>query len=117
MKEAEAILQILKDVFLIHLNNWKRNSQACDSHRGFCLLLIARKILANILLNRLDVHRDQAGVIPESQCGLRKDSGTTDIIFTANSFRRYAKNTKNICMTFVDLTKALDTVVMGKRYK
>jgi len=35
----------------------------------------------NILLNRLLVHLDQ-GLLPENQCGLKKEHGTVDIIFT-----------------------------------
>ena len=36
-------------------------------------------LLAKILLNRLNAHLDQTGLIPESQCGFRKDRGTIDI--------------------------------------
>ena len=39
--------------------------------------------MAKFLLNRLNAHLDQAGLIPESQCGFRKDKGTIDMIFTA----------------------------------
>ena len=46
------------------------------------LLSNAGKILAKILLNRLNAHLDHDGLIPESQRGFRKDKGTIDMIFT-----------------------------------
>ena len=47
----------------------------------------AGKILAKILLNRLNAHLDQAGLIPESQCGFRKDRGTINMIFKARQLQ------------------------------
>ena len=79
--------------------------------RGVSLLSIAGRILAKILLNRLNAHLDQAGLIPESQCGFRKDRGTIDIIFTARQLQeKCQKQNVDLYMTFVDLTKAFDTV-------
>ena len=66
-----------------------------------------------ILLNRLNVHFDQKGLIPESQCGFRKDRGTIDMIFTARQLPEKCKEQNVdilVYMTFVDLTKAFDTV-------
>ena len=79
----EAIPQGFKDTSILHLYKQKGNPQVCDNHRGISLLTIAEKILAKILFNRLNAHLDQAGLIPESQCGFRKDRGTIDMIFTA----------------------------------
>ena len=62
-----AIPQDFKDASIIHLYKRKGNRQVCDNHRGISLLSIAGKILAKILLNRLNAHLDQAGLIPESQ--------------------------------------------------
>ena len=75
------------DASIIHLYKRKGNPQVCDNHRGISLLSIAGKILAKILLNRLNAHLDQAGLIPESQCGFRKDRGTIDMIFTARQLQ------------------------------
>ena len=83
MWRKEAIPQDFKDASIIHLYNRKGNPQVCDNHRGISLLSIAGKILAKLLLNRLNAHPDQAGLIPESLCGFRKDRGTIDMIFTA----------------------------------
>ena len=72
---------------------------------------IAGKILAKILLNRLNAHLDQAELIPESQCGFRKDRGIIDMIFTARQLQEKCQEQNvDLYMTFVDLTKAFDTV-------
>ena len=76
MWRKEAIPQYFKDASIIHLNKRKGNPQVCDNHRGISLLSIAENILAKVLLNRLNVHLGKAGLIPESQCGFRKDRGT-----------------------------------------
>ena len=65
----EAIPHDFKYASIIHPYKRKGNPQVhvCDNHIGICLLSIAGKILAKILLNRLNAHLDQAGFIPESQ--------------------------------------------------
>ena len=75
----------------------------CDNHRGISLLSIAGKILARNLLNRLIDHLEQ-GLLPESQCGFRKERGTTDMIFAARQLQEKCQEQN------VDLTKAFDTV-------
>ena len=70
-----------------HLYKRKGNAQACDNHRGISLLSIAGKILAKLLLNRLNEQADQAGLLPEGHCGFRKDRGTIDMIFTVRQLQ------------------------------
>ena len=107
----EAIPQEFKDASIIHIYKRKGNPQVCENHRGISLLCIAGKILAKILLNRLSVHLDQTGLISESQCGFRKDRGTIDMIFTARQLQKKCQEQNvDLYMTFVDLTKAFDTV-------
>ena len=111
MWRKEAIPQDFKDASIIHLYKRKGNPQVCDNHRGISLLEIAGKILAKIYLNRLPAHLDQAGLIPESQCGFRKDRGTIAMIFTARQLQEKCQEQNvDLYMTFVDLTKAFDTV-------
>ena len=101
-------IRCIKDASIIHLYKRKGNPQVCDNHRGISLLSIAGKILAKILLNRLNVHLDQTGLIPESQCGFRKDRGTIDMIFTARQLQEKCQEQNvDLYMTFVDLTKLL----------
>ncbi|BHF66697.1 hypothetical protein SprV_0200971900 [Sparganum proliferum] len=74
--------QDFKDATIVHLYKRKGNHQLCDNHRDISMLNIAGKIFALILLNRLNNHLEQ-GLILESQCGLRRHRGTTDMIFAA----------------------------------
>ena len=56
-----------KNSTIIHLLKRKGNPQVCDNHRGISLLSIAGKILARVLLNRLnEQHMEQSGLLPES---------------------------------------------------
>ena len=111
MWRKEPIPQDFKDISLIHLCKRKGNSQVCDNHRGNSLLSIAGKILAKVLLNRMNAHLGQTGLIPESQCGFRKDRGIIDMLFKARQLqaKRQQQNV-DLYMTFVHLTKAFDTV-------
>ena len=109
MWRNEAITQEFKDASIIHLFKREGNPQLCDNHRGI-LLSIAGKVLARVLLNRLNEHLEQSGLLPESQCGFRKDRGTIDMIFTARQPQeKCQEQNMDLYMTFVDLTKAFDT--------
>nr|VZI07985.1 unnamed protein product [Spirometra erinaceieuropaei] len=102
--------QDLKDATIVHLYKRKGNRQVCDNHRGISLLDIAGKIFARILLNRLNNHLAQ-GLLPESQCGFRRHRGTTDMIFAARQLQEKCQEMRtHLYSTFVDLTKAFDTV-------
>ena len=108
--ETETVPQNLKDASIIHLYKRKGNRQACDNHRGISLLSIAGKILARILLNRLNVHLEQ-GLLPESQCGFRKERGTIDMVFAARQLQEKCQEQNlDLYSIFIDLTKAFDSV-------
>ena len=107
---SEQVPQQLKDASIIHIYKRKGNRQSCDNHRGISLLSIAGKILARILLNRLLKHQEQ-GLLPESQCGFRAKRGTADMIFAARQLQeKCQEQQRDLFVTFVDLTKAFDTV-------
>ena len=102
--------QQLKDANVVHIYKRKGNRQSCDNHRGISLLSIAGKILSRVLLNRLLLHLE-AGLLPESQCGFRAERGTADMIFAARQLQEKCQEQhSDLYMTFVDLTKAFDTV-------
>ena len=110
MWNPEKIPQELKDASIIHLYKRKGNRQVCDNHRGISLLSIAGKILARILLNRLINHLEE-GLLPESQCGFRQGRSTVDMIFAARQLHEKCQEQNvGLYTTFVDLTKAFDTV-------
>ncbi|BHF67139.1 hypothetical protein SprV_0301016300 [Sparganum proliferum] len=99
-----------KDATIVHLFKWKGNRQVCDNHRSISLLNIAGKIFPRILLNRLNNHLEQ-GLLPESQCGFRRHRGTMDMIFAARQLQKNCQEMRtHLYSTFVDLTKAFDTV-------
>ena len=67
-------------------------------------------ILARVLLNRLLKHLEQ-GPLPESQCGFHAGRGTIDMVFAARQLQEKSmEQHQDLYMTFVDLTKAFDTV-------
>nr|VZI43015.1 unnamed protein product [Spirometra erinaceieuropaei] len=69
-----------------------------------------REDFARILHNRLNNHLVQ-GLLPESQCGFLRYRGTTDMIFAARQFQEKCQEMRtHLYSTFVDLTKAFDTV-------
>ena len=62
------------------------------------------------MLNRLIVHLEH-GLLPESQWGFRGGRGTVDMIFAARQLHeKYQKQYDDLFITFIDLTKAFDTV-------
>nr|VZI29872.1 unnamed protein product [Spirometra erinaceieuropaei] len=102
--------QDFKDATIVHLYKREGNRQVCDNHRGISLLNIAGKIFARIPLNRLNSHLEQ-GLLPESQCGFRRHRGTTDMIFAARQLQEKCQEMRtHLYSTFVDLTKAFDTM-------
>ena len=108
--QQETVPQDLKDASIIHLYKHKGNRQDCNNHHGISLLSIAGKILARILLNRLMKHLEQ-GLLPESQCGFRKERGTIDMVFAARQLQEKCQEQNvDLYSTYVDLTKAFDTV-------
>ncbi|XP_069960323.1 RNA-directed DNA polymerase from mobile element jockey [Cherax quadricarinatus] len=108
--QHETVPQDFKDASIMHLYKRKGNRQACDNHRGISLLSIAGKTLARVLLNRLNEHLEQ-GLLPESQCGFRKDRGTIDMVFAARQLQeKCQEQNADLYSTYVDLTKAFDTV-------
>ena len=108
--EQGKLPQDLRDAVIITLykNKWEKSN--CDNYRGITLLSIAGKILARILLNRLvpTIAEDNT---PESQCGFRRNRSTTDMVFVLWQLQEKCRQqNKGLYVSFVDLTKAFDTV-------
>jgi len=115
--EEGRLPQEFKDASIVHLYKRKGNRQCCDNHRGISLLCIAGKILARLLLNRLITHLER-GHLPESQCGFRAGRGTVDMIFAARQLQEKCQEQyQDLITTFVDLTKAFDTVSRNGLWK
>ena len=108
--DNETFPQEFKDATIVHIYKRKGNKRSCDNHRGISLLAIAGKILDRVLLNRLLKHLEQ-GHPPESQCGFRAGRGTIDMVFATRQLQEKSmEQHQDLYMTFVDLTKAFDTV-------
>ena len=108
--EQGKLPQDLRDAVIITLYKNKGEKSNCDNYRGITLLSIAGKILARILLNRLvpTIAEDNT---PESQCGFRRNRSTTDMVFVLRQLQEKCREqNKGLYVSFVDLTKAFDTV-------
>ena len=95
---------------LVILYKSKGDKSNCDNYRGITLLESVGKILARLLLNRLQkfICND---IIPESQSGFRSGRGCIDMIFTARQFQeKCIEQQMPLFQVFVDLTKAFDSV-------
>ena len=65
-------------------------------------------MLAKNPLNRLNLNLDQTGLIPDGQCGFRKDRGTIDMLFTARQLQvECQEQTVDRRITFVDLKQSV----------
>ena len=121
MWNQEQLPQEFRDATIVHIYKHKGNRQCCDNHRRISLLSITGKILARILLNCLLDHLEQ-GLLPKSPSGFRAGRRTTDMIFAAHQLQEKCMEEQcDLYTTFVDLTKAFDTVsrdglwkIMGK---
>nr|VZI01508.1 unnamed protein product [Spirometra erinaceieuropaei] len=110
MWRQDEVPQDFKDATIVHLYKRKANHQLCDNHRCISLLNIAGKIFVRILLNCLNNHLEE-GLLPESQCAFRRHRGTTDMISDARQLQQKCQEMRTqMYSTFVDLTKAFDTV-------
>ena len=108
--EAEDVPQQWKDARIISIYKRKGDRATCGNSRGISLLSVAGKVLAKILLARLNTNIvDKA--CPESQCGFRRGRGTVDMVFVARQLQEKCREQhRNMCMAFIDLTKAFDTI-------
>ena len=97
-----------KNALIIKLYK-KGDTLNCGNYRGISLLAVAGKILSNILLVRME--NLLSDILPESQCGFRRERSTVDMIFSLNQIQEKCKEQNlDIYMVFIDLTKAYDTV-------
>ena len=106
--DIEEVPQELKVASIVTI--FKKGSRTeCGNYRGISLLSVAGKIIAKVLLNRLQPLSES--FIPETQCGFRPGRGTTDMIFSARQVQEKCREQgRDLCLAFIDLTKAFDSV-------
>jgi hypothetical protein len=98
------------DGVLVTLFKGKGTKLVCDNYRGITLLEAVGKVLARLLLNRLQ-EQICNNVFPEAQCGFRANRGTTDMTFSVRQLHeKCIEQNVALFQVFVDLTKAFDTV-------
>ena len=104
----EEVPQELTDASIVAI--FKKGSRTdCGNYRGISLLSVAGKILAKVLLNRLQPLSEST--IPETQCGFRPGRGTTVMIFSARQVQENCREQgRDLCLAFIDHTNAFDSV-------
>ena len=108
--ETEDLPQAWKDAKIVTIYKRKGDRADCSNSRGISLLSAGGKALAHILLQRLVQHVVDR-VVPESQCGFRRDRSTVDMVFTARLLQEKCREQhQDLYVAFVDLTKAFDSV-------
>ena len=90
-----SVPQDFKDATIISLFK-KGKRSVCDNYRGISLLSVAGKILARIILSRVNDHLTDL-IYSESQCGFRKGRGTTDMIFCLRQVQERPVNIMHPC--------------------
>jgi len=107
---SRQVPQQWKDANIVTVFKRKGDRFVCGNSRGISLLSVAGKVLAQVLLRRL-LSNVVDIVIPESQCGFRRNRSTTDTIFIARLLQEKCREQHcDLYMAFIDLTKAFDTV-------
>ena len=89
----------------------KKDRTECSNYRGLSLVAHAGKVLLKIVANRLGDFCEEAGILPEEQCGFRPQRSTTDVMFVVRRLQelgRTSNTSLEIC--FIDLAKAYDSV-------
>ena len=105
----EHVPQNWKDANIVPIFK-KGSRKECGNYRGISLLSIAGKILARIILNRLD-KLICTQILPETQCGFRSNRSTIDMIFSLRQIQeKCSEQNMELYIVFIDFTKAFDTV-------
>ena len=89
----------------------KKDRTECSNNRGLSLVAHAGKVLLKIVAKRLGDFCEEAGILPEEQCGFRPQRSTTDMIFVVRRLQelgRTSNTSLEIC--FTDLAKSYDSV-------
>ena len=85
------------------------NASLLDNYRGISLLSIPGKVYSLLIGKRIKAWPDQQ--LLDAQCGFRPTRGCNDAIFGLTRVLEEAlKRHRNICMCFIDLSKAYDSI-------
>jgi hypothetical protein len=120
--ETGAVPQDWKDAVVCSLFKNKGDKEVCGNYRPISLLSTAGKAFSRVLINRLMDDEAFDTLVPESQCGFRRERATVDMLFCARQLQEKCfEQQRPLFSCFIDLTKAFDTtnrvglwVVLGK---
>ena len=86
----------------------KGDLSSCDNWRGIALLEVVGKVIARVVLERLQQLAEEE--LPESQCGFRSGRGCTDMIYTVRQFveKSWEHRSKSFFL-FIDLKKTYES--------
>ena len=89
----------------------KEDRTECSNHRGLSLVAHAGKVVLKIVVNRLGDFCEEAGILPEEQCGFRPQRPTIDMMFVVRRLQELGR-TRNTSLDiyFIDLAKSYDSV-------
>ena len=107
---TEEVPQEWKDATIKVLHKTKDRAE-CSNYRGLSLVAHAGKVLLKIVASRLGDFCEEAGILPEEQCGFRPQCSTTDMMFVVRRLQelgRTSNTSLEIC--FIDLAKSYDSV-------
>ena len=106
---SEKIPDEMRNALVVILYKSKGSRSDCNNYRAIALLSVVGKVFARVLLSRLKVLAED--VYPESQCGLRANRSTSDIIFSLRLLKEQCgQRNLPLHIAFMDLSKAFDTV-------
>jgi hypothetical protein len=109
--ESGGLPQFLKDTTFINLFKNKGDPKDCNNNRAIALKSHFTKLFSMLLLGRLEKYTDDIGILPEEQCGFRRNRGTTDMLFVTHFLAELTRRSKkDLYAVYVDLTKAYDSV-------
>ena len=91
----ENIPQQWRDAKIVTIYKNKGDKTIGGNHRGISLLAVAGKVLAKVLLQRL-LNNITESLLPESQCGFRKNRSTVDMVFTARQLQEKCRDVRRI---------------------
>ena len=107
--EVGSLPQVWKDASIVTIYK-KIDRKDCVNYRRISLLSIPGKIFASILLNRLSTHITPE-VVQETQCGIRGNWCTVDMIFCLRQLQeKCIEQDRPLYMVFIDFSKAFGTV-------
>ncbi len=107
---AEPLKNGWKDSHIVTIHKKKGDKSIYGNSRGISLHSVAGKVLARVMLVSLTKNITER-ILPESQCGFRKDRSTSDMIFVLRQLQEKAREqNKDLFIAFIDLAKTFDTI-------